>query len=222
MLNRSRTIARSGKQDPEMVGAIDTALCGVFNTTTYASLAFQKAALMKKPETEYLPQNHDPRDTWAPYPRQSESVPAHTNCWINANFDLHVILWDITNCFFADEKPPRSDWVEMVNSFHARLQRWSEQLPDCIGLGQTSVPGIIDLQYVRMPFIFVTALTVANSTRYYVAILVISGSSRTSPTLMNFHPNPGTERRNFVYLQLVISASWQICSETNGQSTIPR
>ena len=101
---------------------------------------------MDKPTLEYLVRDHDPQDTWIPYPRQAEPVTAHTNCVMNSNFDLQVISCDITKTFFSGEKS--SDWVEMVDSFYNRLQQWLEHLPDCINQENTSVPGVIDLQCV--------------------------------------------------------------------------
>ncbi|RJE18421.1 Transcription factor [Aspergillus sclerotialis] len=146
MTRRNRIIAGAGEQGPEMAQALDNALYGVFSTVTIASLSFQKPAMMKKPNLEYRPLDHDPRDTWVPYPKRSDQLLAHTNCVMNSMFDLHVIFRDITKYFFAhDEKPSRSDIGVMVNSFHIRLQRWSQELPECISFGNASVPAIADM-----------------------------------------------------------------------------
>lgn len=102
---------------------------------------------MKRPTSlRRLSQSHDVRDTWVPYPRQAEPVPAHTNCLINGLLDLMLIVWDVTNYFFEDELPLRSDVENAVNIFHQRLEQWNSNLPLCMGADTDSTPGIMDMQ----------------------------------------------------------------------------
>lgn len=109
-------------------------------------MALQKPAIIKRPtQLERLSQDHDLNDTWSSYPRQGEPVPAHTNCVINGTFEMMLIGWEICDYFFGDGKPATFD-LEKVNALHHRLQKWAESLPECICLGCTSAPGIIDMQ----------------------------------------------------------------------------
>lgn len=56
-----------------------------------------------------------------------------------------LIVWDICDYFFGDGQPASFD-LESVNIFHHRLQAWAETLPECIGLGCTPTPGVMDMQ----------------------------------------------------------------------------
>lgn len=143
--------------------------------------------MMTKPKLKYLPRDHDPTDTWVPYPAQSEPVQAHTNCVINSLFDLHIILWDIDNYFFAgEEKPPYPDIERMVDSFQIRLEQWSQQLPDCVSLGRVQNPAITHMQYVRIIIFFNVRLTRYYSMRYYAAIQLIHGFIRRDSDVDDF------------------------------------
>lgn len=109
-------------------------------------MSLQKPAIAKRPtKLARLPRDHDPNDTWCPYPGQTEPEPAHTSCVFNGVFDLMLIVWDICDYFFGDGKPAVFD-IEKVNAFHHRLETWTENLPECIGLGCTATPGTMDMQ----------------------------------------------------------------------------
>lgn len=109
-------------------------------------MSLQKPPIVKRPtQLERLPQDHNPNDTWSPYPRQAALEPAHTNCVINGVFDLMLIVWDICDYFFGDGEPAAFD-LEKVNAFHRRLQNWAESLPKCVSLGCIAPPGVIDMQ----------------------------------------------------------------------------
>lgn len=109
-------------------------------------MTLQKPAIIKRPtQLQRLPQDHDPNDTWSPYPRQAEPEPAHTNCVLNGVFDLMLIVWDTCDYFFGDDQPEAFD-LEKVDALHQRLQNWAESLPECIGLECTTTPGVMDMQ----------------------------------------------------------------------------
>ncbi|KAJ5552592.1 hypothetical protein N7494_001970 [Penicillium frequentans] len=81
-------------------------------------MSLQKHPIIKRPILlERLPRDHDPNDTWSPYPRQAAPQPAHTNCVINGVFDLMLIVWETCDYFFGDDKPEIFD-LEKVNAFH--------------------------------------------------------------------------------------------------------
>ena len=110
-------------------------------------MSLQKSPIIKRPiELERLPQDHDPHDTWSPYPRQAVPKPAHTNCVMDSLFDLMLIVWDVCDYFFGDSKPPLVFNFEKVDDLQKRLQAWAEGLPECICLGRTTAPGIMDMQ----------------------------------------------------------------------------
>lgn len=112
-----------------------------------AGLSLQKPSIMKTPTSiKRFARDHDPRDTWVPYPRQSKPIPAHTNCVINSLFDLMLIVRDVANYFFGDEKPLHSNVIKVIYAFYKRLKKWSLNLPQCISLGYASTPGIMDMQ----------------------------------------------------------------------------
>lgn len=107
---------------------------------------------MKKPDIKRLPEDHDPTDTWAPYPLQADPRPSHTNCVMNALRDLQVIAWDISEYFFGDNDlenngmPPYSELERIIDQFYRRLQDWKKNISDCVSVGHTTTPGVIDLQ----------------------------------------------------------------------------
>ncbi|KAJ5584949.1 uncharacterized protein N7459_004749 [Penicillium hispanicum] len=146
MLRRPRIIAKAGERAEEMARAFDNAVFGLFNLTPIATLSLQKPALMKKPiDLDRFPQNHDPKDMWMPYPKQSEPAPAHTNCGINGLFDLMLIVWDVSNYFFGDQQPPKSDIPGQVSHFHQRMEEWTSNLPECIDFDHAPTPAIMDM-----------------------------------------------------------------------------
>ncbi|KAJ5986493.1 hypothetical protein N7451_010858 [Penicillium sp. IBT 35674x] len=121
-------------------------------------MSLHKHPIIKRPILlERLPVDHDPNDIWSPYPRQAAPQPAHTNCVTNGVFDLTLIVWEICDYFFGDNKPEIFD-LEKVNAFHRRLQKWADSLPECISLGCNEVPGVMEMHM-----------------RYYTIILVMFG-----------------------------------------------
>lgn len=100
-----------------------------------------------KPPPRYLPETHDPKDTWVPYPVQAEPVQAHSNCLVNALFKLGRITWDLPRFFFSDDdKPPQSNVEKMVVHIYADLQQWTKEIPKCMSLGNVPTPGVLDMQ----------------------------------------------------------------------------
>lgn len=106
-------------------------------------MMLQQPAVMQKPELEPPPVDHG--QDWAPYPLPMDSVPGHTDCVMHALLGLQEIVSGISTSFFG--KRPRYDKVEvMVNSFYRHLKQWSLHVPECIGLGNESTPGVMDMQ----------------------------------------------------------------------------
>lgn len=113
-----------------------------------ATLALQKPALMRVPQLNPFPEEHNPLDTWAPFPMQTEPVQAHTNCVANSLFSLQVIVRDISNYFFGDVKLPDPDVGKSIQFLYGRLEEWHDQLPTCVDPDHITTPGIMDMQYV--------------------------------------------------------------------------
>ncbi|KAI9927032.1 hypothetical protein MW887_003413 [Aspergillus wentii] len=185
---RSRLVGND-QGTPEMIHTLASSVMGMFSITTASSMALQKPAPHKKPQFGPLPEDHDEKDVWEPYPLQMEPVPAHTNCIINAVTNLQVILWDVDNYFFDDdEKLPHSEIEPKVDEFYARLEEWTTTVPECIALGKnTTTPGVVDLHL-----------------RYYVGILTIFGF------LKNSAPTPGSAGSESPTRQLRISSALKV------------
>jgi hypothetical protein len=64
---------------------------------------------------------------------------------MNAHSDLALVIWDITNYVFGDNKPPSID-VKVVDTFHERLDAVTQSFPSCIRLGETPTVGVMELQ----------------------------------------------------------------------------
>jgi hypothetical protein len=110
------------------------------------TLSFQKPPLIKRPtSTKRFPEDHNPSDTWTPYPRQTEFKPAHTNCLINAHSDIALVIWDVNKYLFGDDKPPSVN-IEVIDTFHRRLEEAVNNSPGCIRLGETPTVGAMELQ----------------------------------------------------------------------------
>ncbi|KAJ5565590.1 hypothetical protein N7535_007228 [Penicillium sp. DV-2018c] len=165
---REKMIIEANEQGEQMARSIDTAVFGLFSLNPLATLTFQTPSIIKVPKNlGRFPEDHHPTDTWIPYPRQAEPVPAHTNCLLNGQLELALVAWEISDYLFGDEKPPIVD-LDRIERFHARLEEVMASLPACIRRGKTPTPGAMDLHM-----------------RYYHAILIMYGF--VYPTLKD-HP----------------------------------
>ncbi|RAL10959.1 uncharacterized protein BO97DRAFT_444177 [Aspergillus homomorphus CBS 101889] len=143
---REAITARAGNEAQETVRAIDRALYGLFSLTPVSYTVSPGQAMMPKPPASRFPPNHGVSDTWWPYPFRAEPVFAHTNCLINAMLDIQSIEWDFSTAHSAQNgmpSPPPTD--KTVDSFYHRLNKWAQQLPECIRVGPIPTPGVIDL-----------------------------------------------------------------------------
>jgi hypothetical protein len=114
-----------------------------------AILSLQRPATVNRPtKIEYFPENHDIDDLWTPYPHRGEPVAAHTNCLKNGLFDQGLIMWELCDYLFGENKTIRVD-PEIITNFHQRFEKWAENLPQCIKLGVASTPGAMEMQYVQ-------------------------------------------------------------------------
>ncbi|CAI7654529.1 unnamed protein product [Penicillium pancosmium] len=157
-INRREFFIRETKGDVQEVSrSIDTALHGLFSLNPVATLSLQKPSIIKRPQLEYFPEYHHPADNWTPYPRQADALLAHTNCVKNGSFDLSVIMWEVSDYLFGDDKPPTPD-VTVIEGFYERLRMWTEALPECIDQKSNVTPGVMDLHM-----------------RYHNAVLIMFG-----------------------------------------------
>ncbi|KAJ5123873.1 uncharacterized protein N7515_007698 [Penicillium bovifimosum] len=168
---REKMIAEANEQGEQMARSIDTAVFGLFSLNPAATLSFQTPSIIKVPKNlNRFPENHDPKDTWIPYPRQAEPVPAHTNCLLNGQLELALVAWEISDYLFGDEKPQIVD-LSRIDHFHSLFEKAAANLPECIRLGNTPTPGAMDLH----PKPNLTKNHPNSSMRYYHTILVMYG-----------------------------------------------
>jgi hypothetical protein len=60
---------------------------------------------------------------------------------------LGEISWGLCRGLFGDEgRPPVADIEERVNKADESLQRWVENLPDCLQHNEDSLPEVLSLQ----------------------------------------------------------------------------
>lgn len=69
---------------------------------------------------------------------------AHTNCVTNGAFDLGIIMWEVSDYLFGDEKPAIPH-ASKIKGFYDRLQKWAEDLPSCIDQKTNATPAVMDL-----------------------------------------------------------------------------
>ena len=160
---RDSIVAKAGDQAENTARAVDMTISGVcallplvplpkitlswLTRKRTACIALQRSLPFKKPPPRHLPETHDPKDTWVPYPAQAEPVQAHTNCLVNVLFKLGCITWDLCSLFFSNnDKPPQSDTEKMVVNVYTDLQQWTKELPECVSLGNVPTPGVLDMQ----------------------------------------------------------------------------
>jgi hypothetical protein len=115
-----------------------------------ATLSLQKPSIIKRPQLEYFPEDHHTADKWMPYPRQADALLAHTNCVKNGAYDLGMIMWEVSDYLFGDDKPPTPE-ATVIEGFYERLQKWTEGLPNCIDQKSNATPSVMDLQWVVSP-----------------------------------------------------------------------
>ncbi|KAK9857273.1 hypothetical protein MYU51_020547 [Penicillium brevicompactum] len=163
MSKQKKIIAAAKEQGEQMARSIDVAFSGLSSFIPTSTISFQKPPLIKRPTSlNRLPENHDPNDTWTPYPHHAGPKPAHTNCLLNGHSDLAPVVWDITDYLFGDHEPSTVS-VADIDVFHQRLDTVMENLPECIRPGKTSTIGAMDLHM-----------------RYHNTVMVMSGIVSTS------------------------------------------
>lgn len=73
-----------------------------------------------------------------------DPVPGHLSCVFHWWCDLCCIMATVTRTFFDEEKqrPPPSQ----IKNVECQLQDWYTNLPNCLRVGETTVPHILVLQ----------------------------------------------------------------------------
>ncbi|OKL57428.1 hypothetical protein UA08_07042 [Talaromyces atroroseus] len=132
-----KQLAQGGIRNAE--DPISYALWGMFSIITTFSVSLQRY------EPKDLPKYPPPKlshgaswDTWSPYPRQAEPVPAHLSCISHGWSDLTIILGKI-----------ESDVSSVLENCHKELRTWESNLPECIKTDSASVPHVL---YLHMQY----------------------------------------------------------------------
>lgn len=85
---------------------------------------------------------------WSPYPRQGPSKPIHLGCLFKEMCEIAHITHAVTDLLFADDdgRPSGPSLERSIEDLYARLQSWYGRIPDCLALGESPLPHILDLQ----------------------------------------------------------------------------
>lgn len=115
------------------------------------ALAYQKPGLVKVP---WVPCPAVDRDAhqheWTNYPISSEKVKSHIQCLFKATSDVSLITYELGWSLFGTgdrERKLDTKSVQAAEEAYARLQRWHEELPDCLGTSNAP-PHVLCLQFV--------------------------------------------------------------------------
>lgn len=97
-----------------------------------------------------------PHDSWTPYPKQLDPIQGHLSCVFHRWCDLCCIMISFTRTFFGSEGKPSSSEIPAIGQdIQRQLQGWYTNLPDCLRVEETTVPHVLNLQYVnRMKMCF--------------------------------------------------------------------
>lgn len=91
-----------------------------------------------------------PHDSWTPYPKQLDPIQGHLSCVFHRWCDLCCIMISFTRTFFGSEGKPSSSEIPAIGQdIQRQLQGWYTNLPDCLRVEETTVPHVLNLQYVN-------------------------------------------------------------------------
>lgn len=117
--------------------------------TRISRFATFKHTDLDPPRRGQLPNDHDPKDTWACYPSSLESAPAHTSCVFNSYCELSRLHCEIIHALFhPTQRPSEAELEDSVRRFYKKVQKWRQDLPSCIQTEDAAGPHILCLLYV--------------------------------------------------------------------------
>lgn len=115
------------------------------------ALSYQKGGLIKVPWAPFPTVDRDVhRHIWTNYPVSSETTKSHEQCLFKAVCDVSLITYDLSWSLFGSgdkERKLDASSVQAAEEAYARLQKWYEELPDCLETGNAT-PHVLSLQFV--------------------------------------------------------------------------
>lgn len=114
-----------------------------------AALSYQKGGLIKVPRVPFPVVGRDVHQhTWTNYPCSSVITKSHERCLFKAVCDVSVVTYKLSWSLFGSgdkERKLDADSVEAAEQVYARLQKWYEELPGCLGT-DNATPHVLSLQ----------------------------------------------------------------------------
>lgn len=115
------------------------------------ALSYQKGGLVKVPWAPCPAVDCDAyQHKWTNYPISSARINSHIQCLFKATSDVSLITYDLGwSLFGTGERERKLDIksVQAAEDAYARLQRWYEELPECLGI-RNAAPHVLCLQFV--------------------------------------------------------------------------
>lgn len=156
-----------------------TRLCSV------TALSYQKGGLIKIPWAPFPTVDGDVHgQTWTNYPVSSKTTKSHEQCLFKAVCDVSLVTYDLTWSLFGNgdkELMLDANSVQAAEEAYARLQKWYEELPDCLGTSNAT-PHVLSLQFVsNVSFGWYTMANAFVSLKYHTIIQTIFGFLKDLP-----------------------------------------
>ncbi|PYH91114.1 C6 transcription factor [Aspergillus ellipticus CBS 707.79] len=129
---------------------------GVYIISQTTSITWTKYLAITQPDRSRLPCDHGPDDTWTPYPRQANPVQSHIACVFNNLCELSTINTDASALVSSSGQiPPPDSRARTLQKIRARLDRWRDNLPECLTLENVTVPHALTLRMVYHAIIII-------------------------------------------------------------------
>ncbi|KAI3058358.1 transcriptional regulator family: Fungal Specific TF [Aspergillus niger] len=129
--------------------AASNAIWGISNLSVTTSITWMKYLAIPQPDRPRLPCGHGPDETWIPYPRQASAVQSHAACVFNNLCELSTInMYASALIFGGGQIPPPDSLARILQKVRARLDRWRDNLPECLTPENVPVPHALTLHMV--------------------------------------------------------------------------
>lgn len=113
------------------------------------AFSYQKGGLIKVPRVPFPTIGPDAHQhTWTNYPCSSVTTKSHEQCLFKAVCDVSVVTYELSWSLLGScdkERKLDANSVEAAEQAYARLQKWYEELPDCLGT-DNATPHVLSLQ----------------------------------------------------------------------------
>ncbi|GLA56181.1 hypothetical protein AnigIFM63604_005051, partial [Aspergillus niger] len=167
--------------------AANNAIWGIYNLSVTTSITWMKYLAITQPDRPRLPYDHGPDKAWTPYPRQASPVQSHIACVFNNLCELSTInMYASALVFGSDQIPPPDILARTLQKIRARLDRWRDNLPECLTLENVTVPHALTLHMV-----------------YHASIMILWGSLKEPRDAAK----AGTESMTFAAREVCVDAA---------------